>query len=229
MYKANRKHNTYYRSWDTPLFKVWHAMIRRCHSSKAPNRKYYFDRGIAVCQLWRDDFSAFEKWSLDNGYRQGLQIDRIDVNGNYEPSNCRWISPRMNSHNRSNNIEIMFRGEKRKLVDVIDETKCDIDTRTVYKRIIQHGWDVEKALKEPKHYQGKRGRIILDYNGQKMSTRDIAKKTGLSPSAIRNRLFKQNMTIEQAIKEPRKTHKHKEVSEVSDTERGTGGFGSTGV
>lgn len=181
MYIKNRRHRTSYGSWNTPLFKVWQSMIRRCHSSKAPNRKYYYDRGIKVCQLWQEDFSAFEKWAYDNGYERGLQLDRVDVNGNYEPSNCRWITPRMNSHNRTNNSVIEYNGEKRRLVDVLDETSCEIDVRTVWKRIFQHGWEVTRALTEPKHYQS------------------------------------------------RKSYRKREIPEVSDTERGTGGFGSTGV
>lgn len=247
MYENNRRHNTVFGSWDTPLFKVWRAMIRRCHSPKAPNRKYYYDRGIKVCQRWREDFSDFKKWADDNGYEKGLQIDRIDVNGNYEPSNCRWITPKANAHNRSNHAEVIYKGEKRNLVDVMDEVGSTIDIRTVWKRIFLHKWDIGRALTEEKHYEGKRGRILIKHKGHEYTTTELANLTGLSPKSIRHRLFKQHMTIEQAIVEPRKTHKKKgdriaqfvvapvtrcepvEVSEVSDSERGKGGFGSSGV
>ena len=246
MYERNRRYNTSFGSWDTPLFKVWNGMIRRCHSPKAPNRKYYYDRGISVCKLWRDDFSAFERWSIDNGYKQGLQIDRINVNGNYEPSNCRWITPKDNSHNRRNHIEIIYKGKKRRLVDVMDEVGCTIDEHTVWKRIFLHKWDVERALTESKHFAGKKGKIVINYKGEKLTIKEISRLTGLAPSAIRNRLFKQNMDVEQVFSVPRKTHKRRdnrisqlvvasvtecepiEVQAVSDTERGTGGFGSTG-
>ena len=242
MYANNRRHNTAYGSWNTPLFKVWQTMIRRCHSTKAPNRRYYYDRGIEVCLAWRHDFSAFEKWAKENGYAKGLQIDRIDVNGNYEPLNCRWTTPKANAHNRRYHAEVIYKGEKRKLVDVMDEVGCPIDEHTVWKRIFLHKWDIERALTEEKHYSGKRGKIVLEYQGRKVTTRDIAEMTGLNPSAIRNRLFKQGMSLEQVISEPPKTHKYKrnivapvtrcepvEVMEVSDTERGAGGFGSTGI
>lgn len=207
MYVANRRHHTSYRSWDTPLFKVWKGMIRRCHSPKAANRRYYFDRGIVVCQEWREDFSAFEKWAKENGYIKGLQIDRINVDGNYEPSNCRWITQKANSHNRRNHVEIIYKGEKRKLVDVMDEVGCSIDEKTVWKRIFLHKWDIERALAEKKHYAAKREKIVVEYKGQRLTTKEIAKITGLAPSAVRNRLFKQHMTIEQVITTPRKTHK----------------------
>lgn len=216
MYVARRKHNTSYRSWNTPLFNVWRGMIRRCHSPNASNRKYYYDRGIEVCLEWREDFSAFEKWAKENGYERGLQIDRIDVNGNYEPSNCRWMTPRGNSHNRRNHIEITYKGEKRKLVDVMDEVGCSIDEHTVWKRIFLHKWDIERALTEAKHYIGRRGKIVLEYKGKKITTKDIANMTGLAPSAIRNRLFKQGMPIEQVISEPPKTHRKKRKDYTSN-------------
>ena len=206
MYASKRRHNTSYHSRETPLYRTWSSMIRRCHSPKAANRKYYFSRGITVCQLWREDFSAFEKWAIDNGYRQGLQIDRIDVNGNYEPSNCRWITAKENSHNRRNNVVIEYKGKLRKLVDVVEETKSKIDVRTVYKRIFIHGWGIEKALSEPKHCQNRRPFDNLIYKGERVSTKELARMTGLDVTTIRNRLRKQGMTEEQVVTTPRKTH-----------------------
>ena len=165
MYLSNRRHNTSYHSWSTRLYLIWKQMIRRCHNSKSPNRIYYHDRGIKVCDEWSDDFSAFERWSLENGYREDLQIDRIDVNGNYEPSNCRWITARENSCNRRNNVEIVYNGKKIKLVDLIYKARCKIDVRTVYKRILCHGWDVDRALTEPKHYQSRKTRLFHTKTG----------------------------------------------------------------
>lgn len=208
-YKSTRQHKTEKGDWNTPLYQVWQSMIRRCYNPKAPNRKYYYDRGIEVCQLWREDFSAFKKWANDNGYKKGLQIDRIDVDGNYEPLNCRWITPKANAHNRRYHAEVIYKGEKKKLVDVMDEVGCLLDEHTVWKRIFLHKWDIERALTEGRHYAGKRGKIVLEYQGRKITTRDIAEMTGLNTSAIRNRLFKQGMSLEQVISETPKTHKNK--------------------
>lgn len=209
MYENSRKNNTHYRSWATPLFAVWRGMVRRCYSSKAPNRKYYFERGIEVYPTWRDSFSDFEKWSLENGYEKGLQIDRIDVNGNYEPGNCRWVTPKVNAHNRRYHLEVDYNGKMMRLVDVIDRSGCKIDTRTVYKRIVQHGWSVERALSEPKHYRNRKGKVVVEYNGQKLTTKDIAMMAGLNVTTVRNRLFNRKMTVEQVMFEPKMTHKER--------------------
>lgn len=83
-----------------PLYGAWSNMKTRCFNSKASNYKYYGARGITVCDRWL----TFENFHQDMfaTWGEGLQLDRIDVNGNYEPANCRWISASKNSKNRRN-------------------------------------------------------------------------------------------------------------------------------
>lgn len=92
--------NTVHGKCDTKLHGVWNTMKQRC--SNANNKKYkdYGGRGIAVCAEWQNSFQAFYDWAMSNGYSEGLSIDRIDVNGNYEPSNCRWATAKEQRHNR---------------------------------------------------------------------------------------------------------------------------------
>ena len=74
------------------LYSVWEGVKQRCANPKEENFKYYGGRGIAVCDEWKNDFKAFFDWAIENGWEDGLTIDRVDSDGNYEPSNCRWTT-----------------------------------------------------------------------------------------------------------------------------------------
>ena len=94
---ARRKHGLS----RTDLYYVWRNMINRCEWPGVHNYHRYGGRGIKVCDEWRRDFNAFAEWALANGYQKGLQIDRIDNDGDYEPSNCRFVTPAENNRNKS--------------------------------------------------------------------------------------------------------------------------------
>lgn len=84
----------------TPLYRQWKAMVRRCESEKAHNYKWYGAKGIEVCPEWREDFLTFKSWAESNGYVHGLQLDRVDSDKDYCPSNCRYITTKANMRNR---------------------------------------------------------------------------------------------------------------------------------
>ena len=90
----------------TPIYKVWVSMNGRCRS-----HKNYSGRGITVCDEWRKSFPAFAKWALANGYRKGLDIDRRNNDGNYEPGNCRWITRQQNLCNTRRSLLVEHEGK----------------------------------------------------------------------------------------------------------------------
>lgn len=93
---------------NTKIYKIWHSMISRCEydSPNIKSQKRYKDKGIRVCDEWRNNFEEFYSWSINNGYKDGLSIDRISNDGNYEPSNCRWVTKIEQDNNRSSNVNI---------------------------------------------------------------------------------------------------------------------------
>ena len=96
---------------NTRLFHIWQGIKNRCFNKNFEHYKHYGERGITICKEWKDNFMSFYDWAMANGYKDVLTIDRIDVNGNYEPSNCRWIKQAEQSRNRRDTVYITYNGE----------------------------------------------------------------------------------------------------------------------
>jgi hypothetical protein len=127
----------------TPIYDVWHLMHRRCYEVGSKNYHQYGGRGITVCPEWHD-VEVFSQWAFDNGYAQGLQLDREDNYGMYEPSNCHFVSSKINNNNRRDNRLIRYAGKTQTLQQWADET--GLNTATIRMRLDKLHWSVEKAL-----------------------------------------------------------------------------------
>jgi hypothetical protein len=131
------------------LYGDWKGIKNRCYTPTHIRYKNYGGKGIRVCEEWKNDYLSFREWALHNGYEEGLTIDRIDVNGNYEPSNCRWITRKEQSYNKTNSHYITFNGQSKTIAEWAEIT--GINSHTIQARIKRLGWSVEKALSTPIH------------------------------------------------------------------------------
>lgn len=117
------------------LYKIWKGMRTRCHNPNEPIYIHYGGRGISICTEW-DDYIEFKKWAIEHGYADDLSIDRIDVDGDYEPSNCRWVTQREQANNTRRNVRVSLRGH----VYTIAELARTLGEKyiNVYKHIQKH-------------------------------------------------------------------------------------------
>ena len=99
----------------TRLYVIWRDMKSRCSDTKNIGYSLYGGRGISVCDEWRNNFETFRNWAQENGYRDDLSIDRIDVDGNYEPANCKWATNKEQQRNKRTTVNITVHGKTKSL------------------------------------------------------------------------------------------------------------------
>ena len=141
------------------LYSIWANMKSRCYNPNATHYKRYGGRGIQICDQWRNDFKAFYDWAMNNGYKDGLTIDRINVNGDYEPSNCRWATDNEQARNTSTNKIFTINNESKSLIEWCEI--YNINYRTVQDRLAR-GWDINRALTEPvqSKFKNKENKVV---------------------------------------------------------------------
>jgi len=136
-------------AWTERNSKIWFAhrdMLRRCYEPECARYPRYGARGIQVCAEWHD-LNTFKAWAVAAGVQSGLSLDRIDNDGNYEPSNCRLATDDQQSDSRSTTHKISYRGETLSLREWGE--RVGIPRKELHRRIFREGWPVERAIETP--------------------------------------------------------------------------------
>ena len=133
------------------LYRIWGCMLNRCYDPNRPEFRSYGGRGIEVCGEWRNSYRAFREWAHTNGYDPKLPgnkctLDRIDVDGNYEPSNCRWIPMSEQCLNKQDTVRIDYRG---KLITIQEAERIGGIAASTIRSRLGRGWSVIDAIEKP--------------------------------------------------------------------------------
>lgn len=179
---------------DTRLYEIWRSIKRRCEDDRRKDYLIYGGRGIKICKEWGNSFNAFYNWAINNGYNDTLTIERKDVNGNYEPSNCRWATKEEQANNRRDNQFLTHNGKTQTISQWAKE--LNINESTLRNRI-QRGWADEEIFKksaQSTHY--------ITFNGETKSLRQWSICTGISYSTLQSRLHRFNWDVEKAFTIP---------------------------
>lgn len=126
-----------------PLHRAWRNMRYRCTNPNCDSWSNYGGRGIFVDSVW-DDFSEFYLWSVGNGWMPGLELDRIDNEREYSPSNCRWVNSTVNQNNKRNSVRYLYRGESLTAGELFDMLSPLVGRATFHARL-KDGWNIDEA------------------------------------------------------------------------------------
>jgi hypothetical protein len=135
------------------LYEIRWGMLKRCYGEYHMHYHNYGGRGIGVCDEWRESYESFRDWAKSNGYQDGLTLDRINNDGNYEPSNCRWVTYERNCRNTRRNVLVGAFGVSKCVADWADDARCVVARETLRQRL-RNGWKPEEAITTPS--KGKR-------------------------------------------------------------------------
>ena len=183
----------------TRLYTIWRGMKARCDNPNEAAYSNYGGRGIHVCDEWRDDFLSFSNWAKNNGYQEHLTIDRIDVNGNYCPDNCRWATRKQQENNKRNNVYITIGDKTQSLAEWCEET--GINYQTAHTRIRQ-GWEHSEAVLKKSGRFNAKSAIWLTHNGETKPLPEFAKEYGLKADTLRSRIQRLKWSTERALTTP---------------------------
>jgi len=184
----------------TPEYKTWSSMMDRVSNPKNSNYMYYGGRGISVCERWL----KFDKFFADMGERpDGMSIDRIDVNGNYEPSNCRWATIEEQNNNKRNTRHVSHIGKTQNCTQW--EKELGLNKGSLYNRL-KRGWTMDDAITKP--CRRRSSDITITYEGKTKTVVEWQKELGLKSDTILSRM-RIGWSIERIMTTPNKEKKSK--------------------
>lgn len=181
----------------TRLGRIYHNMKTRCTNPNYDKYQYYGGKGIKICDEWMNSWDMFCEWAENNGYDDTLTLDRIDPNGDYCPSNCRWVSRKEQANNRSSNKLLTYNGHTKTLQEWAEEVGLDADTIS---QRLRSGWDVERALTE--HNHNTNHEYLVTFNGQTKRLYEWAKELGIKYGVLHNRISYRHWPVEKALTTP---------------------------
>lgn len=174
----------------TIVYSRWQAMKKRCYQVGTAGFENYGGRGIKVCDEWKDNPSAFCEWALANGFSEELTLDRIDVNGDYSPENCRWVTRTEQARNKRNNRLIEHNGEKITVAEYCEKT--GVNSGTVSWRLNRSKMPVQDAVSKPVRRQNKGIELGFDLSEE-------CRKRGLKLTTVWARINKLGWSVEDAL------------------------------
>lgn len=191
----SHKYNT------TEYKKLWwkyYAIRNRCYNENSSRYKDYGGRGIKVYSEWNDNFDNFVEWALSNGYEEGLTIERVDVNGDYCPENCKFITLEEQANNKRNTVWVEYRGERLSLATLCKN--YGLNYHSVHFRLYHRGMSVEEAVETPMHE----------------NVTEFAKRChehNMPIKLVRDRIYKLGWDEERALTTPVRPQKPRSVCE----------------
>ncbi len=166
----------------TSAYSRWKGMLQRCYRPEVKDYPLYGARGITVCQRWRDDFLSFVE---DMGQPpEGKTLDRIDSNGNYEPTNCRWATIEEQASNKRDTKKFTFNGESRTATEWARH--LGLSKQLVINRLGRYGWPIDRALAEPPRSRPKSRQIA--FQGEARTPVEWNRYLGFRPNTVQQRL-----------------------------------------
>lgn len=179
---------------NTKLYSVYCGIKSRCYNKNEARYPNYGGRGIIMCDEWKEDFVSFYNWAMNNGYKDDLTIDRIDVNDNYCPKNCRWATLKEQANNKTTNHFITYKGITKTITQWAEE--FNIDKRLLQNRIKNLKWDFEKAITTPPDEYKNRKNNLIFYNGEYKTKEEWIRILHIHPSTFYKRLKKSSALVQ---------------------------------